>query len=48
MMKQLKSQMDIIMNFRNKFSIIPADVQIMIDEAQKIMKVLGISGINEI
>lgn len=37
LLKKLRSQMDIIMEFRNKFNTIPHEVQIMIDEAHKIM-----------
>ena len=42
---QLKTQMDVIMHFRSKFSTIPHEVQLLLNEAQKIMKVLGIGSI---
>lgn len=35
--------MDIIMEFRNKFSTIPHEVQMLIDEANKIMQLLQIT-----
>ena len=46
-MKLLKTQMDTIMEFRNKFSTIPHEVQMLINEAHKIMKVLGIASMEE-
>jgi uncharacterized coiled-coil DUF342 family protein len=48
LIKQLKTQMDIIMQFRNKFSTIPHEVQMLIDEAHQIMKKLGISSMDEL
>jgi hypothetical protein len=47
-MKQLKMQMDVIMHFKKQSSMIPNEIQMLIIEAEKIMKILGIESVNDV
>ncbi len=47
-MKQLRLQVDIITHFRNQSSTIPPSIESLINEAYKIMQVLGIESMVQV